>query len=226
MARYTGPVCRLCRRDGLKLFLKGTRCDTPKCPIEKENKPPGVHGAKRIRLTEFGIHLREVQRAKKMYGVMQKQFRRYYDEAIAKPGNTGEYLMQTLERRLVPFHRLVPDRLVQRGRRRVHEAVRGVDPHSRLPPIGPPHLVADPIEQRLPQVGLQRPVVARLEILDVLQRLGERVLHQVLGVAQVARPARQPASGPASERPGMAPEQLVQRLGVPKLSAPQQVRRG
>jgi small subunit ribosomal protein S4 len=100
MARITGAKCRVCRRLGTKLFLKGTRCDTPKCPIEKENKPPGVHGAKRIRLTEFGIHLREVQRAKKMYGVMQKQFRRYYDEAIAKPGNTGEYLMQTLERRL------------------------------------------------------------------------------------------------------------------------------
>ena len=100
MARITGAKCRVCRRLGTKLFLKGTRCDSAKCPIEKENKPPGQHGAKRIRLTEYGIHLREVQRAKKMYGVMQKQFRRYYDEAIAKPGNTGEYLMQTLERRL------------------------------------------------------------------------------------------------------------------------------
>jgi small subunit ribosomal protein S4 len=100
MARITGAKCRICRRLGTKLFLKGTRCDSPKCPIEKENKPPGVHGAKRVRLTEFGIHLREVQRAKKMYGVMQRQFRRYYDEAIAKPGNTGEYLMQILERRL------------------------------------------------------------------------------------------------------------------------------
>ena len=100
MARITGAKCRICRRLGTKLFLKGTRCDSPKCPIEKENKPPGVHGAKRVRLTEFGVHLREVQRAKKMYGVMQRQFRRYYDEAIAKPGNTGEYLMQILERRL------------------------------------------------------------------------------------------------------------------------------
>ena len=100
MARIVGAKCRICRRLGTKLFLKGTRCDSQKCPIEKENKPPGVHGAKRVRLTEFGIHLREVQRAKKMYGVMQRQFRRYYDEAIAKPGNTGEYLMQILERRL------------------------------------------------------------------------------------------------------------------------------
>ena len=100
MARITGAKCRICRRLGTKLFLKGTRCDTPKCPIEKDNKPPGQHGAKRIRLTEYGIHLREVQRAKKMYGVMQRQFRRYYNEAISKPGNTGDYLMQTLERRL------------------------------------------------------------------------------------------------------------------------------
>jgi small subunit ribosomal protein S4 len=100
MARITGAKCRICRRLGTKLFLKGTRCDTPKCPIEKENKPPGQHGAKRIRLTEYGIHLREVQRAKKMYGVLQRQFRRYYEEASSKPGNTGDYLIQTLERRL------------------------------------------------------------------------------------------------------------------------------
>lgn len=100
MARINGAKCRICRRLGTKLFLKGTRCDTPKCPIEKDNKPPGVHGAKRIRLTEYGIHLREVQRAKKMYGVMQRQFRRYYDEAMRMPGNTGDVLIQMLERRL------------------------------------------------------------------------------------------------------------------------------
>ncbi len=100
MARITGAKCRICRRLGTKLFLKGTRCDTVKCPIEKDNRPPGQHGGKRIRLTEYGIHMREVQRAKKMYGVMQRQFRRYYDEAIAKPGNTGEVLVQMLERRL------------------------------------------------------------------------------------------------------------------------------
>ena len=100
MARITGAKCRICRRLGTKLFLKGNRCDGPKCPVDKESKPPGAHGAKRIRLTEYGIHLREVQRAKKMYGLMQRQFRRYYNEAIAKPGNTGEYLLQILERRL------------------------------------------------------------------------------------------------------------------------------
>ncbi len=100
MARITGSKCRLCRRLGTKLFIKGTRCDTAKCPVERENRPPGQHGAKRIRLTEYGVHLREVQRAKKMYGVMQRQFRRYFDEAVGKPGNSGEVLVQLLERRL------------------------------------------------------------------------------------------------------------------------------
>jgi small subunit ribosomal protein S4 len=100
MARITGAKCRICRRLGTKLFLKGTRCDGPKCPIEKENRPPGQHGAKRVRLTEYGIHLREVQRAKKAYGIMQRQFRRYYQEASRMPGNTGDHLLMLLERRL------------------------------------------------------------------------------------------------------------------------------
>ncbi len=100
MARITGAKCRVCRRLGTKLFIKGTRCDTPKCPVEKENRPPGQHGAKRVRLTEYGVHMREVQRAKKMYGVMQRQFRRYFDKAVSRPGNSGEVLVQLLERRL------------------------------------------------------------------------------------------------------------------------------
>src|SRR3990172_7833683 len=95
-----GPKCRLCRRAGMKLFLKGTRCDTAKCPMEKEGRPPGQHGAKRLRLTDFGIHLREVQRAKKTYGVLQRQFARYYAAAERQPGNTGDHLLQILERRL------------------------------------------------------------------------------------------------------------------------------
>ncbi len=100
MARVLGPKCRICRRLGTKLFLKGSRCETQRCAIEKRNRPPGQHGEKRVRLTDYGLHLREVQRAKKMYGVMHRQFTRYYDEAIRKPGNTGDYLIQILERRL------------------------------------------------------------------------------------------------------------------------------
>lgn len=100
MARNCDAKCRRCRRAGMKLFLKGTRCDTAKCPMEREARPPGQHGEKRLRLTDFGVHLREVQRCKRTYGVLQRQFTRYYDEAASRPGNTGDYLLQILERRL------------------------------------------------------------------------------------------------------------------------------
>lgn len=100
MARYTGPVCRLCRRDGLKLFLKGTRCDTPKCAIERRDSPPGMHGARRPKLSDYGIHLREKQKVKHYYGVLERQFRRYFSQAERAKGNTGDRLMSLLERRL------------------------------------------------------------------------------------------------------------------------------
>jgi small subunit ribosomal protein S4 len=100
MARYTGPVCRLCRRDGLKLFLKGTRCDTPKCAIERRENPPGMHQSRRGKLTDYGQHLREKQKVKHYYGVLERQFRRYYQAAVKGKGNTGDALMAFLERRL------------------------------------------------------------------------------------------------------------------------------
>ncbi|HZZ71870.1 MAG TPA: 30S ribosomal protein S4 [Pirellulales bacterium] len=99
MARITGPVCRLCRRDGLKLFLKGTRCDTPKCAIERRDSPPGMQ-VKRGKLTDYGVHLREKQKVKHYYGVLEKQFRGLYALAVKGKGNTGETLMSLLERRL------------------------------------------------------------------------------------------------------------------------------
>ena len=100
MARYTGPVCRLCRRDGLKLFLKGSRCDTPKCAIERREHPPGMHVGRRGKLTDYGVHLREKQKVKHYYGVLERQFRKYYHEAVKGKGNTGDALMVILERRL------------------------------------------------------------------------------------------------------------------------------
>jgi small subunit ribosomal protein S4 len=100
MARYTGPVCRLCRRDGLKLFLKGTRCDTPKCAIERRENPPGMQQSRRGKLTDYGQHLREKQKVKHYYGVLERQFRRYFHEALKGTGNTGDMLMTLLERRL------------------------------------------------------------------------------------------------------------------------------
>ena len=100
MARYTGPVCRLCRRDGLKLFLKGTRCDTPKCAIERRENPPGQQQQRRGKLTDYGQHLREKQKVKHYYGVLERQFRKYYRHAERGKGNTGDTLMTLLERRL------------------------------------------------------------------------------------------------------------------------------
>ena len=100
MARYTGPVCRLCRRDGMKLFLKGTRCDTPKCVFERREAPPGQQNYRRGKQTDYAIHLREKQKLKHYYGVLERQFRLYYKRAERSRGNTGDTLLSLLERRL------------------------------------------------------------------------------------------------------------------------------
>jgi small subunit ribosomal protein S4 len=101
MARYIGPVCRLCRREGMKLFLKGERCYSDKCAIEKRNVPPGQHGrARRQKIVGYGIQLREKQKVKRTYGVLENQFRRYFEAADRQKGVTGELLLQSLERRL------------------------------------------------------------------------------------------------------------------------------
>ena len=96
----TGPVCRLCRRDGLKLFLKGSRCDTPKCAIERRDSAPGMHQYRRGKQTDYAKHLREKQKVKHYYGVLERQFRRYFSRAARSKGNTGNALMTLLERRL------------------------------------------------------------------------------------------------------------------------------
>ena len=101
MARYIGPVCRLCRREGMKLFLKGERCYTEKCAIEKRNLPPGQHGKlRKAKLVGYGLQLREKQKVKRIYGVLENQFRRYFEIADRTRGITGETLLQLLERRL------------------------------------------------------------------------------------------------------------------------------
>ena len=100
MARYTDSVCRLCRREGLKLFLKGERCYTDKCAIERRNYPPGQHGQGRTKFSEYAVQLREKQKVKRMYGLMEKQFRRYFHMAETARGITGELLLLFLERRL------------------------------------------------------------------------------------------------------------------------------
>jgi small subunit ribosomal protein S4 len=101
MARYRGPVCRLCRREGEKLFLKGERCQTEKCAIERRAYAPGQHGRdRRLRITPYGLQLREKQKARRIYGIMERQFRNYFQAAARMPGVTGENLLRILESRL------------------------------------------------------------------------------------------------------------------------------
>ena len=118
MARIKGALCRLCRREGVKLFLKGDRCYTDKCSLEKRGYAPGQHGQRRKgKQSEYSIRLREKQKAKKIYGILEAQFRRYFKEASGKPGATGTTLLQLLERRLdsvVYRTGFAPSRLVAR----------------------------------------------------------------------------------------------------------------
>ena len=100
MARYTGADCRRCRREKMKLFLKGSKCESPKCPIEIRPYPPGEHGRGRTKESEYLLQMREKQKARRIYGVLEKQFRGYYEEANRRPGKTGENLLQILESRL------------------------------------------------------------------------------------------------------------------------------
>jgi len=100
MARYAGPLCRICRREGEKLFLKGDRCFTEKCGVERRKYPPGQHGQRRTKISDYGIQLREKQKTRKSYGLIEKQFRICFREAERKKGTTGEVLLQLLERRL------------------------------------------------------------------------------------------------------------------------------
>ena len=100
MARYTGPVCKLCRRDGMKLFLKGDRCYTDKCSYDRRPYPPGQHGQRRSKATEYGLRLREKQKLRRVYGIVEKQFAGYFEKADTGKGVTGDLLLQLLERRL------------------------------------------------------------------------------------------------------------------------------
>jgi small subunit ribosomal protein S4 len=101
MARYTAPSCRLCRRERQKLFLKGTKCFTEKCPVERRAFPPGQHGqTRRAKISEYGVQLREKQKIRRMYGLMETQFHNYFEKALKQTGRTGETLVKLLERRL------------------------------------------------------------------------------------------------------------------------------
>ena len=138
MARYTDADCKRCRREKMKLFLKGSKCESPKCPFEKRPYPPGQHGRGRSKESEYLLQLREKQKATRMYGILEKQFSNYYKEAQRQPGKTGENLLQILES--TSGQRCVPCRVCQEprhgapvGHPRSHDGERQEGRHSFLP---------------------------------------------------------------------------------------------
>jgi small subunit ribosomal protein S4 len=166
MARYTGADCRLCRREKTKLFLKGAKCDSPKCPIEIRPYPPGEHGRNRPKESEYLLQVREKQKARRIYGVLEKQFGNYYEEAARRRGKTGEVLLQLLETRL--------DNVVYRaGFGKSRDMARQVVRHGHILVNGkkvdiPSYRVSenDIIEVATKSLGLTPFIVARAEAGD------------------------------------------------------------
>ncbi len=163
MARYTGADCRRCRREKMKLFLKGSKCDGPKCPFESRPFPPGQHGRGRSKESEDMLQLREKQKARRIYGVLEKQFRTYYEEANRRTGKTGEELLKILESRL--------DNVVYRaGYAKSRDMARQLVKHGHFTVNGrkvdiPSYLVSehDIVQVREPSAQLTPFVVARAE---------------------------------------------------------------
>jgi small subunit ribosomal protein S4 len=200
MARYTGPDCKRCRREKMKLFLKGSKCETPKCPIEIRPYPPGEHGRGRTKDSEYLLQKREKQKCARIYGVLDKQFRRYYEEANRRAGKTGENLLLLLERRL--------DNVVYRaGFAKSRDMARQLVRHGHLLVNGrkvdiPSYLVSenDIVEVRASSVELTPFVVARAEAgsrpvpgwLEVLPNRMRILVH--------ALPARQQIDTPVQEQ--------------------------
>ncbi len=200
MARYTGPDCKRCRREKMKLFLKGPKCESPKCPIEIRPYPPGEHGRGRTKDSEYLLQMREKQKCARIYGVLEKQFRGYYDEANRKSGKTGENLLRILESRL--------DNVVYRaGFGSSRDAARQLVRHGHLLVNGakvdiPSYRVSenDIIQVRAGSVELtpfvvarelagERPVPAWLEVIPDQMRI---IVHSL--------PARQVIDTPVQEQ--------------------------
>lgn len=199
MARYTGPVCRLCRREGIKLYLKGDRCYSDKCAVDKKSYPPGQKGYSRKKVTEYGLQLREKQRARRIYGVLERQFRRYFDLAERQKGITGENLLRLLERRLdnVVYRlgfarsRVEARQLVRHG----HFTVNGrrVSIPSYLVRIGDEVAVAEKSREMPLFAGIAESVAQKTPP-PWLEVDAERMLGRVLGL-----PAREDIDVPIQE---------------------------
>ena len=175
MARYTDPVCRICRREGLKLFLKGSRCYTKKCSFERRSTPPGMYATRRRKVSDYGIQLREKQKVRKSYSVMERQFRNYFSKATKRKGMTGENLLRMLEMRLdnVVFRmgfassRAQARQLVTHG----HFAVNGRP--TNIPSFGTK--VGDRIEVRESRRGREHFKTTADTITAAFQRMNARI---------------------------------------------------
>src|SRR4029078_7841803 len=151
MPRYTESVCRLCRREGAKLFLKGSRCYSKKCSFERRPTPPGQHGVRRRKVGEYGLQLREKQKVRRTYGVLERQFRNYFVDAENRPGVTGENLLRSLETRLdnvvFPLPRRAAPARDPSGQRRLPSRLRD------LPGAGAPGRQSRPLRRERPADG-------------------------------------------------------------------------
>jgi small subunit ribosomal protein S4 len=207
MSRYTGPVCRLCRREGEKLFLKGLRCFTDKCAIERRNYPPGQHGlarSRRRRLSDYGVRLREKQKVKRIYGLAEGQFRNLFDKALRTPGVTGENLVIALESRL--------DNVVYRlgfapSRKAARQLVRHRHVLVNARPVDVPSYVVRPGEEiRLKEKSREMPMVK-----EAMERQGDlrpswlAVDEKTLSGRMLQRPTR-------ADIPLAVQEQLIVEL--------------
>jgi small subunit ribosomal protein S4 len=200
MARYTGADCKLCRREKMKLFLKGSKCMGPKCPIEIRPYPPGEHGRGRPKETEYLVQLREKQKARRIYGVLEKQFSNYYKEANRKQGRTGENLLSLLERRL--------DNVVYRaGFAKSRDMARQLVRHGHFLVNGqkvdiPSYLVneRDIIEVRQKSLEDVPFEVARAEVGDRTTPAWLEVISDKMRVLVHALPVRQQIDSPVQEQ--------------------------
>jgi small subunit ribosomal protein S4 len=200
MARYTGADCKLCRREKMKLFLKGSKCESPKCPIEIRPYPPGEHGRGRTKDSEYLLQLREKQKARRIYGVLEKQFRGYYEEANRRSGKTGENLLRILESRL--------DNVVYRaGFAKSRDAARQLVKHGHFTVNGhkvdiPSYRVTenDIVEVRSKSADMTPFVVARAEAGEKTVPAWLEVIPNRMRVLVHSLPARQVIDTPVQEQ--------------------------
>jgi small subunit ribosomal protein S4 len=200
MARYTGADCKRCRREKMKLFLKGAKCESPKCPIEIRPYPPGEHGRGRIKESEYLMQMREKQKCARIYGVLEKQFRGYYEEANRRTGKTGENLLQILESRL--------DNVVYRsGFAKSRDMARQLVRHGHLLVNGkkvdiPSYRVSenDIVEVRPSSLEMTPFIVARAEAGERIVPAWLEVLPSKMRILVHSLPARQVIDTPVQEQ--------------------------